>query len=190
MTLTGSKTAESKLNMHTKASKTFTEKDTGADSRNLISTGKQKTSPLHSRKKSPKGLQVKDQNLITFKSLQEGDQFDKDIKRIMNIIGNVEKEFGEKRINTNFKKAVNTAYQRRLVQIDHDDTVQQTLVQGAQQKLGSRTLSQKEEKLATKQILMPRTFTTNMPSGSVNMRKTLLMSGNRSQIGSNMQKTQ
>jgi hypothetical protein len=33
----------------------------------------------------------------------------------MNIIGNVEKEFGEKKINTNFKKAVNTAYQRRLV---------------------------------------------------------------------------
>jgi hypothetical protein len=97
--------------VYTKSVKTFTEKDhNGTDSRNLISGAKVKTSPGHLRRKSPGGTKVQDQNLITFKSLQEGDQFDKDIKRIMNIIGNVEKEFGEKKINTNFKKAVNTAY--------------------------------------------------------------------------------
>jgi hypothetical protein len=42
--------------------------------------------------------------------LQEGEQFDKDIKRIMGIIGNVEKEYGENKINKNFKRAVNNAY--------------------------------------------------------------------------------
>ena len=86
----------------------------------------------------------------------------------MNIIGNVEKEFGEKKINTNFKKAVNTAYQRRLVQIDHDETVKDTMVIGAHNKLGSRNMSTVEEDLATKQILMPRTFTTNMPKAILN----------------------
>lgn len=44
----------------------------------------------------------------------------------MGIIGNVEKEFGEKNINKNFKLAVNHAYQRRLVQLDHDETIQKT----------------------------------------------------------------
>ena len=53
-------------------------------------------------------------------SLKEGDLFDKDIKRIMNIIGNVEKQFGENNINKTFKSAVNTAYQRRIQNHDHD----------------------------------------------------------------------
>jgi len=48
--------------------------------------------------------------LISFNSLKEGDLFDKDIKRIMGIIGNVEKQFGEKNINKTFKTAVNTAF--------------------------------------------------------------------------------
>jgi len=60
---------------------------------------------------------------ITFKSLQEGDLFDKDINRIMKIINGVEKEFSEKRIHNNFQKALNTAYQRRLLKVDHDETV-------------------------------------------------------------------
>lgn len=41
-------------------------------------------------------------NLITFKSLQEGDVFDKDIKRIIAIINGVEQEFNEKKISKDF----------------------------------------------------------------------------------------
>ena len=33
----------------------------------------------------------------------------------MGIIGNVEKEFGEKKINKTFKTAVNSAYNKRLI---------------------------------------------------------------------------
>lgn len=39
---------------------------------------------------------------ITFQSLQEGDIFDKDIKRIMAIINGVEKQFNEKKITKDF----------------------------------------------------------------------------------------
>ena len=64
---------------------------------------------------SPRGVpppagSVEEKHLVTFQSLKEGDQFDKDIKRIMGIIGNVEREFGEKKINKTFKTAVNSAY--------------------------------------------------------------------------------
>jgi len=41
----------------------------------------------------------------------------------MGIIGNVEKEFGEKTINKTFKTAVNSAYNKRLIQLDHDETI-------------------------------------------------------------------
>ena len=41
-------------------------------------------------------------NVITFKSLQEGDVFDKDIRRIMAIINGVEQEFNEKKISKDF----------------------------------------------------------------------------------------
>ena len=40
--------------------------------------------------------------MITFKSLQEGELFDKDIKRIMAIINGVEQQFSEKRMNQDF----------------------------------------------------------------------------------------
>jgi hypothetical protein len=67
-------------------------------------------SPKDGKKKGTEVQGKEEQNLITFKSLQEGEQFDKDIRRIMGIIGNVEKEFGEQKINKNFKRAVNNAY--------------------------------------------------------------------------------
>ena len=51
-----------------------------------------------------------EQKLVSMDSLKEGDLFDQDIKRIMKIIGNVEKQFGENNINKTFKSAVNTAY--------------------------------------------------------------------------------
>lgn len=44
----------------------------------------------------------------------------------MGIIGNVEKEFGEKKIGKTFKSAVNSAYNKRLMQLDHDETCQET----------------------------------------------------------------
>lgn len=43
-----------------------------------------------------------EQSQITFQSLQEGDIFDRDIKRIMAIINGVEKQFGEKKITKDF----------------------------------------------------------------------------------------
>lgn len=45
---------------------------------------------------------MKEQSQITFKSLQEGDVFDRDIKRIMSIINGVEKQFSEKKITKDF----------------------------------------------------------------------------------------
>ena len=44
----------------------------------------------------------KDNSQITFQSLQVGDIFDRDIKRIMSIINGVEKQFSEKRITSDF----------------------------------------------------------------------------------------
>jgi hypothetical protein len=81
----------------------------------------------------PPAGSLEEKNLVTFPALQEGDQFDKDIQRIMGIIGNVEKEFGEKRINKTFKTAVNSAYNKRLIQLDHDETVQETKLGGHEQ---------------------------------------------------------
>ncbi len=50
----------------------------------------------------PEEGQPKHQSQITFQSLQEGDIFDKDIKRIMAIINGVEKQFNEKKISKDF----------------------------------------------------------------------------------------
>lgn len=47
-----------------------------------------------------------EQSQITFQSLQEGDIFDRDIKRIMAIINGVEKQFGEKKITKDFQGAL------------------------------------------------------------------------------------
>ena len=69
--------------------------------------------------------------MITFQSLQEGDLFDKDIKRIMAIINGVEKEFNERKITRDFQNALTNAQRQRKIQIDHEATVNQTLVQQA-----------------------------------------------------------
>ena len=42
---------------------------------------------------------------ITFQSLQEGDIFDRDIKRIMAIINGVEQQFSEKKVTKDFQNA-------------------------------------------------------------------------------------
>ena len=47
-----------------------------------------------------------EQSQITFQSLQEGDIFDRDIKRIMAIINGVERQFGEKKIAKDFQGAL------------------------------------------------------------------------------------
>ena len=66
-------------------------------------------------------------NVITFKSLQEGDVFDKDIRRIMAIINGVEQEFNEKKISKDFQSALNAAYKRRVLHNDHELDVSSTL---------------------------------------------------------------
>ena len=53
--------------------------------------------------------------------------FDRDIKRIMAIINGVEQEFSEKKISKNFQTALNNAYKRRILQNEHDFTVNETL---------------------------------------------------------------
>jgi hypothetical protein len=75
----------------------------------------------------------------------------------MGIIGNVEKEFGEKRINKTFKTAVNSAYNKRLIQLDHDETLQETKLNGQEQDEGDQIMS---PDLKTARCLMPKTFTT------------------------------
>ena len=54
--------------------------------------------------------QTKEASQITFQSLQEGDVFDRDIKRIMSIINGVEKQFSEKTITKGFQHALHNAY--------------------------------------------------------------------------------
>lgn len=52
---------------------------------------------------------------ITFQSLKEGDNFDKDIKKIMTIITDVEREFSESNMNRKFQQAYNRAYDQRVL---------------------------------------------------------------------------
>ena len=52
----------------------------------------------------------KDQSQITFESLQVGDIFDRDIRRIMAILNGVEKQFNERRITSDFQTALLAAY--------------------------------------------------------------------------------
>ena len=97
-----------------------------------------------------------EQSQITFQSLQEGDIFDRDIKRIMAIINGVEKQFGEKKITKDFQSALQNAYKRRQLQVDHDHLVSQTLCQS--------NASQVTRKRGNKQFVMPQTYATVVTS--------------------------
>lgn len=46
----------------------------------------------------------------------------KELWGLLEMLRNVEKEFGEKKIGKTFKSAVNSAYNKRLMQLDHDET--------------------------------------------------------------------
>ena len=89
---------------------------------------------------------------ISLQSLQEGDMFDRDIRRIMAIINGVEQEFSEKKISKNFQTALNNAYKRRILQNDHDSTVTETLQQSHYPHTASR---QRDHR-----VIMPNTYAT------------------------------
>ena len=73
--------------------------------------------------------------------------FDRDIKRIMAIINGVEQEFSEKKISKNFQNALNNAYKRRVLQNEHDSTINETLQKTS---VGNRD----------GKVIMPNTYAT------------------------------
>ena len=111
--------------------------------------------------------QPKQQSQITFQSLQEGDIFDKDIKRIMAIINGVEKQFNEKKITKDFQNALHSAYQRRVLKVDHEYLVSKTM---SQQNAASQAGHRKG-----KSYVMPETYASvvtgnlNQQSGDLNL---------------------
>jgi len=106
------------------------------------------------------------QSQITFQSLQEGDIFDKDIKRIMAIINGVEKQFNEKKITKDFQNALHSAYQRRVLKVDHDYLVSKTMTKQNASQSGHRK---------GKSYMMPDTYASvitgnlNQQSGDLNL---------------------
>lgn len=88
----------------------------------------------------------KPQKFITYQSLQEGDIFDKDIKRIMAIINGVEQEFNEKKVTKNFQSALTTAVHRRHAKQQHEEILKHSM--------RSRSKSKRDH------AAMPSTFAT------------------------------
>lgn len=64
--------------------------------------------------------------MISIQTLHEGEVFDNEINRIMSIVNNVEREFGEKSANQDFQKAIKTAMHERKMKIEHDEAVTHT----------------------------------------------------------------
>jgi len=90
--------------------------------------------------------------------LQEGDIFDRDIKRIMAIINGVEKQFGEKKITKDFQGALQNAYKRRVLQVDHDQIVSQTLNQSNASQIN------RKRGVGGPKFVMPNTYATVVTS--------------------------
>ena len=109
---------------------------------------------------------MKEQSKITFQSLQEGDIFDRDIKRIMAIINGVEKQFCERKVTKDFKNALHNAYKMRVLQVDHDQIIDQTV---------SQQNSSMVQRRQGKSFVMPSTYATvvnaalNTYSGDLNL---------------------
>lgn len=86
--------------------------DKNVEKVNIVNNITNKTVVLHGNNfNSPQ--RAENNTMITYQSLQEGDLFDKDIKRIMAIINGVEHEFNEKKVQKTFQNALNTALHRR-----------------------------------------------------------------------------
>lgn len=57
-------------------------------------------------------------NMISMMSLQEGEEFEKDINNIIGIIDNVEKSMNHQRLITQFKKNASMSYSKRKVEMN------------------------------------------------------------------------